>query len=73
MIPDPPARDEDLDRVAAWVAAQRPAPPQELRSRGETLARRVVYERSLRHRASVALGTGTVALVAAAVVAFIGR
>ena len=73
MISDQPARDEDLQPVAAWIAAQRPVPTQELLDRGETLARRVVYERSLRHRASVALGTGTVALVAATVVALIGR
>jgi hypothetical protein len=73
MISDQPARDEDLEPVAAWIASLRPAPPQELLDRGEILARRVVYERSLRHRASVFLGTGTVALVAATVVTLIGR
>jgi hypothetical protein len=73
VTPDQSARDDDLDHVAAWVAAQRPATPRELRDHGAVLARRVVYERTLRHRASVALGTGTVALAAAVVVALVGR
>jgi hypothetical protein len=73
VIPDQPVRDDDLDRVAAWVATQRPEPPRELRERGAVLARRVTYERSLRHRASVAFGTGTVALAAAVVVTVVGR
>ncbi|MDO9410777.1 hypothetical protein [Patulibacter sp.] len=72
MNPHEPLPDDDLDRVAEWVAHQRPAPPVELERRGAVLVRLAVHERATRHRAGVLLSTGSVALVAAVAIAVLG-
>ena len=54
--------------VAAWLAAQRPAPPPALQRLGRVLVRRAVHERVLRRSAQVLLASGWVALVASAAI-----